>query len=76
MGLLLPVEVKSGTNAHLRSMQSYMSQEGAPGIGIRIWSGAFSIDEVNNPLSNQPYRLVNLPFYLTGALDKILAKFI
>ncbi|MDE5874384.1 MAG: AAA family ATPase [Muribaculaceae bacterium] len=75
-GRLLPIEVKSGTNAHLRSMQSYMAQEGSPGIGIRIWSGKFSVDEVANPLSGKPYRLVNLPFYMVGAIDKVVRAYI
>lgn len=71
-GLLIPIEVKSGANSHLRSLQTYMNQEGSPGIAIRIWPGPFSIDNVNNPLSGDHYRLINLPFYMVGQIDKIL----
>ena len=69
-GLLIPIEVKSGANSHLRSLQTYMNQEGNPGIAIRVWPGTFSVDDVNNPLSDTTYRLINLPFYMIGQIDK------
>lgn len=68
---ILPIEVKSGTNAHLRSLHSFMSQPDAPSIAIRIWPGEYSIDEVVSP-TGHPFRLINLPFYYVGILDKIL----
>lgn len=71
-GQLIPIEVKSGTNAHLRSMHSFMSIEGASDIGIRVWPGPFSIDELHLPGAQSICRLVNLPFYLLAHLDKIL----
>lgn len=71
-GMVIPIEVKSGTNAHLRSMHSFMTGEGASDIGVRVWPGPFSVDEVRIPDTQSTYRLVNLPFYLVGHLDKIL----
>ena len=68
---ILPIEVKSGTNAHLRSLHSFMSQADAPDIAIRIWPGEHSIDELVSP-TGHPFRLINLPFYYIGVLDKIL----
>lgn len=70
---ILPIEVKSGTNAHLRSLHSFMSQPNAPNIAIRIWPGEFSIDDLVSP-TGHPFRLVNLPFYYVGVLDKVLGK--
>lgn len=72
---ILPVEVKSGTNAHLRSLHSFMSQPDAPDVAIRIWSGEFGIDDLVSPTGHS-FRLINLPFYYVGVLDKVLEKFI
>lgn len=71
-GMLIPIEVKSGHNAHLRSLHIYMD-EAPHHIAIRIWSNPFSIDNVvtNNGKS---FRLVNLPFYYIEALPKILGN--
>lgn len=68
---ILPIEVKSGTNAHLRSLHSFMSQPDAPSIAIRIWPGEYSIDKLESPTGHQ-FLLVNLPFYYVGILDRIL----
>ena len=71
-GKLIPIEVKSGNNAHLRSLQSYMSAEGAPDIAVRVWPGPYSVDIVNNQLDSSSFRLINLPYYLVGQIDKVL----
>lgn len=68
---ILPIEVKSGTNSHLRSIHSFMSQPDAPDIAIRIWPGEFIVDEIVSP-TGHPFRLVNLPFYYVCVLDKVL----
>lgn len=75
-GKLLPIEVKSGSNSHLRSLQSYTAIEGALDLAIRIWPGVFSIDDVKNQISGSTFRLVNLPFYLVGQLDRIINRYI
>jgi predicted AAA+ superfamily ATPase len=73
-GKIIPIEVKSGANSHLRSLQSYMNNEGASMLGVRVWPGQFSVDDVKVQESQATYRLVNVPFYLVGQLDKILEK--
>lgn len=75
-GRLIPIEVKSGTNSHLRSLQSFMHMPGASKLGIRIWSGELSINDVNILGTDETYRLINLPFYLTGEIDIVLQKYI
>ena len=67
---LYPIEVKSGTNAHLRSLQVFMDNSDAD-IAIRIWSKPYSVDKVQTPKGKE-YSQVNLPFYLIGNLYKIL----
>lgn len=68
---VIPIEVKSGKNAHLRSLHSFMSQPEAPNIAIRIWPGEYSIDDAVSPTGHH-FRLINLPFYYVGILDQIL----
>ena len=68
---IIPIEVKSGTNAHLRSLHSFMSTDNASGIAIRVWPGPYSIDNVTT-LTDKSFKLINLPFYYVGILDKIL----
>lgn len=72
-GKLIPIEVKSGVNARLKSLQQFMSQ--APhNIAMRIWSKQFKVDDAINPISGKAFRLINLPFYMTGMIDKVLQQ--
>lgn len=74
-GKIIPIEVKSGHNSHLRSLHSFMSQDGAVKFGIRIWSGPFCIDDIYLKGAEVTARLVNVPFYYTGIIDKIIDKY-
>jgi hypothetical protein len=49
-----------------------MANDGAAMLGVRIWPGPFSVDDVNIIGTQSTYRLVNVPFYLVGQLDKII----
>ncbi|NDW12128.1 DUF4143 domain-containing protein [Bacteroides sp. 214] len=69
---IIPIEVKSGNNAKLRSLHQYM--EKAPhDIAIRFWTNPFSIDEVKTP-SSKVFRLYNLPYYYAGQIEKIITQ--
>ncbi len=70
---IIPIEVKSGANAHLRSLHSFMSLPDAPDIGIRIWPSEFRTDDLTTT-SGHSFRLLSLPFYLVGQIDKIVAR--
>ncbi len=71
---LIPIEVKAGHNAHLRSIQSFMDL--SPGnIAVRVWSGPYSIDRVTTP-KGKDFRLVNLPFYYVNCLPLILQSIV
>jgi hypothetical protein len=73
-GLVLPIEVKSGHNAKLKSLHYYI--DSAPhNIAVRVWSGKFSIDKVTT-FSGKEFNLINLPFYYVCVLDKILERFV
>lgn len=67
---VIPVEVKSGHNAHLKSLHQFM-EESPHDIAVRIWSGIYSIDNVST-MNGKIFRLINLPFYMIGALPGIL----
>jgi len=68
---LLPIEVKAGNNAHLRSLHSFIDLSDVD-VAIRVWSQPFSIDKVCTAVSKKPFTLVNVPFYLVGDLPEIL----
>jgi len=72
-GKLIPIEVKSGHNARLQSLHMFMDQ--APhDIAVRVWSKPFSVDMVKTQ-NGKEFRLINLPFYYVGVLEKVLEKF-
>ena len=71
-GRAIPIEVKSGHNSKLKSLHLFM--ENAPhDMAIRVWSQPFSIDEVTTK-TGKKFRLLNLPFYYVGVIDKVLAQ--
>ncbi|MDR2407766.1 MAG: DUF4143 domain-containing protein [Bacteroidales bacterium] len=67
---IIPVEVKSGHNARLKSLQIFMENSPAE-IAIRVWSQTFSIDEITLS-SSKKYRLYNVPFYYVGQLKNLI----
>jgi predicted AAA+ superfamily ATPase len=69
-GRIIPVEVKSGHNAHLKSLHQFMDEAGHD-IALRVWTGKYSIDEVKMR-NHKTFRLVNLPLYMLSALPDIL----
>ena len=67
---VIPIEVKSGHNAKLRSLHLFMDD--APhNIAVRVWSQPFSIDEVKTQ-KGKSFKLLNVPFYYVGRLEGIL----
>lgn len=72
-GKIIPIEVKSGHNAHLRSLHFFMDQTPHT-IAVRIWSNPLSVDRVKTP-SGKEFKLINVPFYYVGVLEKVLERF-
>jgi len=71
-GKIIPIEVKSGHNARLKSLHQFMD-ETSHDIAVRIWTGKYSIDEVKTQ-NQKTFRLINLPFYMISTLPDILKK--
>jgi predicted AAA+ superfamily ATPase len=69
-GLAIPIEVKSGHNSKLTSLHLYMD-ETPHSYAVRVWSNPFSVDTVTSP-GGKPFTLINLPYYYTGMIDKVL----
>ncbi len=69
--MLVPIEVKSGTNARLRSLHSFMDAS-VSSIAVRVWSGEYAVDELVTPTNRKPFKLINLPFYMLGNLEHIV----
>lgn len=70
---IIPIEVKSGVNSHLRSLHSFIDASDG-NLAVRVWSGKYSVDEVYTTIKKKPFKLINLPFYLVGSMDKIVRK--
>jgi predicted AAA+ superfamily ATPase len=71
---LIPIEVKSGHNAKLKSLHLFMD-EASHNISIRVWSQPFSIDEVTTS-TGKKFQLLNVPFYYVGILKELIKKHI
>ncbi len=69
---IYPIEVKSGINSHLRSLQVFMDNSDVD-IAVRVWSKPYAVDLVKTP-SGKEFRLVNLPFYLISKIESIIAS--
>ena len=71
-GLLIPIEVKAGHNAHLKSLHIFMDD--APhNIAVRVWSHPYLVDEVKTK-GGKTFKLLNVPFYYVGQIEKLLQK--
>jgi predicted AAA+ superfamily ATPase len=68
--MLIPVEVKSGHNAKLKSLHIFMDGVGHD-IAFRVWGNPFSIDEVETP-GGKKFRLCNIPFYYVAGFGELL----
>jgi len=71
---IIPIEVKSGHNARLKSLHQFMD-ESDHDIAVRMWTGKYGIDDVKTQ-NNKTFRLINLPLYMISALPEILKRMI
>lgn len=72
---IIPIEVKSGTNSHLRSLHSFVNNSSHLVTAIRVWSGEYFVQEATTPApANKPYRLINIPFYYVSQIREILRR--
>ena len=72
-GHIFPIEVKSGSTGRLRSLHLFMDSSPRH-LAVRIYGGKLSIDALNTP-NGKAFFLLNLPYYLTGQIDRYLQWF-
>ena len=73
--VFVPIEVKLGNNAHLRSLHRCV-EEGNLSFAIRVWSEPLSVNDVTTVVGKKAFRLLNVPFYMVGMLDTLIRKYI
>lgn len=72
--MLVPVEVKSGATGRLRSLHRFID-EAPHAWAVRIYSGKYKIEDTKT-IRGKKFKLINLPFYLIGQINKILSDHI
>ncbi len=66
---LVPIEVKAGGNAHLRSLQTFMEASSCK-VAVRFWNKPMRCDAI--ALGDKNYTLLSLPYYYAGQLNAAL----
>lgn len=69
---LLPIEVKTGSNAKLRSLHLFMD-ETKEEVALRLWNGPMSSDTVTTK-NGKLFTLYNIPLYYAGHLQAFIEK--
>jgi len=72
---IIPIEVKTGHNSHLRSLHSFVDNSENCKLAVRVWSEPYSVDMIKT-INGKEFKLLNIPFYLCGFLPKILESFL
>ena len=67
---LLPIEVKTGNNAKLRSLHLFM-EESKETIALRLWNGPMTSDTITKS-NGETFTLYNIPLYYAGRLQQFL----
>jgi hypothetical protein len=71
---IIPVEVKSGSKARIKSLHSYIIKKQAL-RGIRISSNKPLVEQLTarqNKIERE-FELINLPFYLLNQIERLLS---
>lgn len=67
---LLPIEVKTGNNAKLRSLHLFM-EESKETIALRLWNGPMTSDTITKS-NGETFTLYNISLYYAGHLQHFL----
>ena len=72
--LLIPIEIKSGASGTLRSLHEFMDR--CPHqFAVRVYGGELRVDKLTSR-NGKSYRLLNLPYFLSGWIEQYLGWFI
>ena len=72
---VIPIEVKAGKTGSLKSLHSYVYHNDCD-FAIRLYSGELSLEDAITPgisgTPGKPFKLLNLPLYCAGQIEKYL----
>jgi predicted AAA+ superfamily ATPase len=71
-GQMIPVEIKSGKTGKLRSLLHFLDLSETP-VAVRFYAGQFQVED-HKTLTGKPFKLINIPYYLSGNLHNYLQK--
>ncbi len=69
-GKLVPIEVKSGAQGHLKSLHVFIDNSPIR-FAIRFYAGTFQLDKLKTSNGKQFY-LLNLPYFLASQVEKYI----
>lgn len=72
---IIPIEIKSGPTGKLKSLHEFIERTDHT-YAIRMYAGAFSIEEHSTPNQGKKYKLMNLPYYLGTKLPDYISYFV
>lgn len=72
--LLIPIEIKSGSTGSMKSLHYFINHV-EHNFAIRIYGGAFSIEEHKTP-EGKFFKLMNLPYYLGTKIPEYVSYFL
>ncbi len=72
---VIPVEVKSGTAGTLRSLHEFVDRASHP-YAVRVFGNALTRNLNASTRKGRPYKLLNLPYFLTGKMQDYLGWFL
>lgn len=72
---IIPIEVKSGSDGKLRSLQQFMHDKNKK-LAVRIYSGNCILQDVSVNVSGHDveYQLLSIPFYLIEQLSRLIKE--
>ncbi len=70
---IIPIEVKAGASGKLKSLHIFMDTANH-NMAVRVYGGKLEVTTCKT-ISNKPYFLLNLPYYLIAELQNYLAWF-
>jgi len=73
-GLIIPIEIKSGSTGSLKSLHQFIDAVDHP-YAIRMYAGTFNVEKAITP-NKKTYLLMNLPYYAGTSLPQYIEWFI
>jgi len=73
-GLVIPIEVKSGSTGSLKSLHQFVERSAHP-YAVRLYAGEFKVEKTKTQ-GGTPYLLMNMPYYLGTKIPEYINWFL